>query len=173
MEIEKIPVKIDYDFTRMVGNFCELKKTTIRVVDIRTSTKIIYGYIRVFQNKIDIGINENLNYCWTRFVTCKELSHILLGNNGNGRTTNPKILINGLYEKLVFGNKTELDHEHFAVFCAAEIMMPYIISQPMLKNNTITSIDIAKKFMLPLYIVQVYRNPTFLEEREKIYSSLK
>ena len=133
---------------------------------------MISGYIRRYTNKIDIGVRENLNTCWTRFVTCKELSHILMGHNGDGVTTNPRELISGLYSALLFGKSDELDHEHLAQICAAELMMPYEISQSLLEDKFTTSPDIAHKFKIPLSIVQAYRNNSILQERKNIYTNL-
>ena len=172
MDIDKIPIEIDYNFVKDIGNFCKLKKTVIRIVDIETSERRLFGYIRIYKHKIDIGINNDLNRCWTRFVTCKELSHILLSDDKNGYTKDPKNLIDGLYLKLFLDGGGDLTHEHLATVCATEILMPYQLSQPMLKDSYITSIDIAQKFMIPLYIVHIYRKEEFMKMREEIYSSL-
>ena len=172
INFSNIPLPIDNTLVLSIGKYIHLKDTTVRIKDIRTSTRILYGYLRFYSNKIDIGVNDNLNNCWNRFVTCKELSHLLLGTQNNGITKDPKVLINGLYMKLAFGSSDDLDHEHLAVLCASELMMPFQKSQLLLKDKNITSIEIAKKFLLPLYIVQVYRDQNFLENRQDIYNSL-
>lgn len=173
LDIHDTPIQIDDNFVIKVAKHLTLTGVKIRVVDVRTVNKILFGYIRVYENKVDIGVKENLNPCWTRFVTCKEISHLLIGNNGNGVTNDPKMLINGFYSKLLRGNDDAMDHEHLAMLCAAEIMMPYEISQPLLKDKDTTSIAIAQKFKIPLFIVQVYRGEDMISWRDEKYARLQ
>jgi len=174
MEIDNIPIPIDNSFVELIVKHLGLSGKRIRVVDISSANKVLYGYFRNSGNEIEIGITESLNSCWTRYVTCKELSHILLGHKGGGVTGDPRKLVSGLYSNYLFGTDEALDHENLANICAAEIMMPYEISQPLLENKKeITPIDIAQKFKIPLAIVQVYRNENTLSTRKEIYESLK
>jgi hypothetical protein len=173
LDINQKPFPIESDLIVAIAKHVNLQKgTTIKVVDIRNSSKIIYGYIRHYKHKIDIGVLESLNHCWTRYVTCKEISHILLGSNGDGVTGDPRDIINGFYEKMLCGQNAAYDHEHLAMICAAEIMMPYEVSQSLLEDDIITSIDIALQFKIPLALVKIYKNKKFLETRKEIYTNL-
>lgn len=174
MEIDNTPIQIDASFVQLIIKHLKLSGKRIRVVDISSANKVLYGYFRNRGSEIEIGIVESLNSCWTRYVTCKELSHILLGYKGEGVTGDPRKLVSGLYSSYLFGSDEALDHENLANICAAEIMMPYEISQTLLENKKeITAIDIAHKFKIPLAIVQVYRNDELLATRKELYESLK
>lgn len=172
MEIDKNPIPIDESFVRYIGKHLSLKDIEITVMDISTSSKLISGYIQRLDNQIKIGVRENLNPCWTRFVTCKELSHILMGHNGDGITTNPKELINGLYSQMLFGKSDQLDHEYLAQICAIELMMPYEISQALLEDDVILATEIAQKFKVPLGFMQSYKDKDVLKMRRSVYDSL-
>lgn len=173
MEIHNTPIPIDNSFVTLIIEHLNLSGKRIRVFDISSANKVLYGYFRNRGIEIEIGITENLNPCWTRYVTCKELSHILLGHKGEGITGDPRRLVSGLYTNYLFGTDEALDHENLANICAAEIMMPYEISQPMFEADNANPIEIAQKFKIPLAIVQVYRNKELLETRRSIYESLK
>lgn len=173
MNIHKIPIPIDDSLIYLIGKHLKLKDIEITVTDISTSSKLISGYIQKLETEIKIGVRENLNPCWTRFVTCKELSHILMGHNGAGVTTNPKELINGLYSQILFGASDQLDHEFLAQICALEIMMPYEVSQPLFEDTVILATEIAQKFKVPLGFVQSYKEETVFKNRRMLYEALK
>jgi Zn-dependent peptidase ImmA (M78 family) len=144
----------------------------IRVVPIDTSNKLILGKLRHFKEGVQIGINEPaLNKCWKRFVIVKELSHLLMSKNNEGITQDIEDLVNGLFQ-MSFGLSDDIDHEHLALLMASEYLMPYRISQDLLKDSSLSSLDIAKQFSVPEVVVKGYRSLEHIEERDEAYKDM-
>ena len=161
------------DLLREVGGYLNFSSGKyIRVVPIDTSNKLILGKLRHFREGVQIGINEPaLNNCWKRFVIVKELSHLLMSKSNEGITQDIEELVNGLFQ-MSFGLSDDIDHEHLALLMASEYLMPYRISQSLLKDDNLSTLDIAKQFSVPEVVVKGYRSLEHIKERDEAYKDM-
>lgn len=146
----------------------------IKVVPVETSNRLILGYFRHFKHGAEIGINRDaLNDCWRRFVITKELSHLIMSKSGEGITQNMEDLVNGLFQ-MNFGLSDDIDHENLALLLASEYLMPYGISQPMLKTDPkeLPDLEIAKIFGVPEGVIKAYRKEDHLADRDEAYKDI-
>jgi hypothetical protein len=51
-------------------------------------SKLIYGRVRRYEKDgkkwAEIAVSDSLNTCWSRFIVCKELSHLFSANFSDG-----------------------------------------------------------------------------------------
>lgn len=165
------PMPADDKLIKEIGTYLGFSKgKRIRVVPIDTSNKLILGYLRHYIGNVDIAINDSaLNSCWKRFVITKELSHLIMSKNGEGVTSNIEELISNIMQ-LSFGVTDDIEHENFAIYMAIEYLMPYKISQDMLKDKDLSSLTIATRFGIPEVAVKAWRDKDHLEDRDKAYA---
>ncbi len=167
----KNPMPVDNTLIKEVAVYLNFPKgKRIRVVPIDTSNKLILGYLRHFKKDVDIAINDDaLNPCWKRFVIAKELSHLIMSKNGEGITSDIEELVSNIMQ-LSFGVTDDIEHEDFAIFMAIEYLMPYKISQDMLKDKSLSSYEIASRFGIPEVAVKTWRDEGNLKERDEAYT---
>jgi len=173
-DIEEIEyMLVDNSLLKNIGLYLNFPKNKfIKVIPIDTSNKLILGKLRHFKNGVQVGVNDfALNTCWKRFVIVKELSHLIMSKDNEGITQNIEILVNGLFQ-MSFGLSDDIDHEQLALFMASEYLMPYRISQDMIKNRDISTLSIAKKFGVPEVVVAGYRTPEHIKIRDKAYQDM-
>lgn len=85
----------------------------------------ILRYSNQDQSHARIILSKELNRCWSRFVLCKEASHIFLGNEGNstGTARDARQLISILLNESPIANP-DAEAEGDAYFAAVELLMP-------------------------------------------------
>jgi Zn-dependent peptidase ImmA (M78 family) len=166
------PMAVDRSLLKKASSYLKFPKNKhMRVVPIETSSRLILGKLRHFGMSVDIAINENaLNTCWTRFVIVKELAHLIMSKNGEGITGNMEQLVANILQSRISG-ADDIEHENFAIDFAIEYLMPYEISQPLLKDATKTDLEIAELFKLPEVAIQIWRESDNIKERDEAYNT--
>jgi len=156
-----------------IENAVKFKKIEeVHVYSLDYRKKHILGRFQKYEKNAEVWIDASLNTCWKRYVIAKELSHLIVDTKSTSFTTDiNKIVLWMIKDGMPADVNDALDSEHIAAQFAAELLLPYHSTQHLLKNNSITDIDIASKFKVPLRIVQVMRFKTdYLSKRDKAYN---
>ena len=119
---------------------------------------------------IDIDVINNLNECWKRFITTKELVHTILDKEESAYTFNIEELIDMLIENnpnITFDD--DIDSEYLAFFFALELLLPYCHNSYM-TNKGISEYRIAEEFMVPEKMINFIRSDWYQLLRNKSYN---
>ena len=114
-----------------------------------------------------IQISKNLNYCWTRFVLCKEMYHCILDKKIENRITSTdglltlsEYLSSELLEVVADENETFIPFatEKLAEICAIETLFPFELLRVHcddLDEGKITHRQLALRYRIPEDYVQI------------------
>lgn len=153
------------------AKFRGIKDIKVFRVDYRQN--FILGRFQMYGDKADILISVDENNCWSRYVAAKEMTHIIIDKTKESMTTDIDRTINWILKQGMDVNiHASLDSEHIAAQFAAELLVPYHISKPMLENQAMTSYQIAAYFGVPERIIDTFRDPGYLSLRDEAYKDL-
>lgn len=147
--------------------------SNIYIIEDERMDESIFGiYINKGSN-VYITINGNLNSCWRRFATLKELCSLYVDHNdvsgkmkkyqnyldsvGNAFTQKANLL-----KEDKFSDSTDMDSETFSILLATELMLPYnhrdLLKQQFLEfeNGQLKMNDIAKSLLIPEFILNLF-----------------
>lgn len=163
--------------------YTEIKK--IYILEDNKMDESIYGiYISRGEN-VYISINGNLNTCWRRFATLKELCSLYIGyGDKESRMSkytdyyeaikNAEAKKEHLLNQNNFDDKDDIDSENFAILLAMELMVPYKhrdeLRQYFIKyeQGILTMNDIAKLYLMPELILQMYYDKKIIDTNPQI-----
>lgn len=139
-----------------------------------------YGIYRKFKvngdtYRVKISVNSNRgNTCWERYVTTKELSHILMGDAAKTHTKDIVELISDLLNEADFVKsniKEIVETEYLSMILAMELLVPYCHNAFLIDKNN-TSLDIATIFSIPEKIIDFMKKESYQTLRKTMYSKL-
>lgn len=142
--------------------------TILAMVQMDKGMTAMYGGV---QNIAHIYFQKRLNYCWRRFVVCKEMYHCMLDRTVDERVSSIENL-NRLVELLghdttsVSGGFAPLKTEKQAELLALETLMPVeyrMKIQPEYSSGKIKAEGIAKAFRIPEAYVHFSMQPSYLK----------
>lgn len=123
----------------------------------------ISGWLERYPDHAVIYFSASLNSCWSRFVVCKELAHLLIDSEVKHFTKDPMLLVQELISKLP---STKFDHdmnsEHLAMMAAIEMLLPWGLRGEMDQMAAAKKSDyeIALKFRAPeAFVNLLLRSP--------------
>ena len=129
--------------------------------------KLILGRLHRYEQGgkkwADIVVAETLNACWTRFVSTKELAHLIIDKEDDDCTHDPVGLIRGLVDFFPTNIAADIKSERVATLAATELLMPWD-KKPLImgmiaegKNN----FQIALHFKVPEKVVEYWRSDVY------------
>jgi Zn-dependent peptidase ImmA (M78 family) len=158
--------------TEIVNYFQD--KIRIEVYSTQPQDDEVFGiYTRYNKDNyvlIVIDVINNLNECWKRFITTKELVHTILDKEESAYTCNIEELIDMLIENnpnVTFDD--DIDSEYLAFFFALELLLPYCHNSYM-TNKDILEYRIAEEFMVPEKMINFIRSDWYQLLRNKSYN---
>jgi hypothetical protein len=109
-----------------------------------------------------IFVAQSLNRCYSRFVRCKEMSHVLIDKDGTSMSTD----VRGHLAQMIvtnFSPDEDIRSEILAWFAAIEILIPWAHKKKILDmaGNGKVNIEIAQKYMVPKIVVDHWRHPRY------------
>jgi len=142
----------------------EQKNITDVSLDLKDRT-ILGAYLNLGASYVII-VGANLNFCWKRFVLCKELFHVLLDA--------PEYRRMNIYEHLEEVKTTfpllesrpgpSTVCEAMAEMAAMEFLFPYAARvEELEKNASPDYLAIAQKYKIPQVYVEEYMSPSYME----------
>jgi hypothetical protein len=133
---------------------------------------VLGAFILLEDGSVDICYVQGLNPCWKRFVTCKEVFHLVIN-----KVEYQNMDLVGLVEEVTIKfpdsaalpGSSPVKSEVLAQFAAMEFLFPFKqrvweLNGPN-KNNYG---NIAEKYKVPLQYVEVYLSPAYMEPLSKI-----
>lgn len=116
----------------------------------------LYGMYLRFEDKAEISISASLNTCWSRFVTCKELMHLVCDSSKKHYATDPLNQINSALSRHIPRSKEdELNSEDFAFYAACEFLYPWE-TRFKAEQAELTRYQMADKFKIPEKVIDLY-----------------
>lgn len=127
--------------------------------------------IRGFYVSADAGytivLHGEMNYCWTRFVLCKELFHVVLDNE-KYRSVDLYEHISALSAEFSVSTSDpplSLVSEALAEVAAMEFMFPYVEREQIAKT-AFNSLAVADKYKVPQFFVEKYLSEHMMKTLE-------
>ena len=136
----------------------KIKDFSVQIKKVQADNKLVYGTLLRFEKHAIIKFPENLNRCWSRFVTCKEMGHLLMDSAPSHQSTNPEALIQGL---IAGGTPTDASddvwNDLIGIYFALEVLLPWQIRGQLVERKKAgeTDLQIAKLTMCPEKYVNV------------------
>jgi Zn-dependent peptidase ImmA (M78 family) len=123
----------------------------------------ISGWLEREASSATIYFSASLNACWSRFVVCKELAHLLIDSEVKHFTKNPIALVQELISKLPTAKfDRDMNSEHLAMIAAVEMLLPWQL-RPEMKNMVKANksdYEIALQFRAPeAFVNLLLRSP--------------
>lgn len=143
----------------------------------KTSDMHKRGMFRLYKKKgvtrqsAVINFSNELNDCWRRFVTTKELIHLVISINPKTWT---HVTLDGVKE--VFDLKeialdSDIHLEDLAKLLALEILCPFIYNDEII-NSPLSSYQLAEQFMIPEKAIDRIRSKQYQKLRIEAYRDL-
>jgi Zn-dependent peptidase ImmA (M78 family) len=167
------PIKVDEVLVpavaaKMVGTTGKPYKIALKCHNWQATQ--LSAWLERFPDHADIYFSATENCCWSRFVVCKELAHLLIDTEAKHYTKNPVALVQELINKLP---TTKFDHdinsEHVALFAAIEMLLPWQFRAEMEAMFAAgrSDYEIAVQFRAPESIVNLLLKSPYSEISKK------
>jgi len=193
-KLENLIIKIDGIFDKYIADGgcstvpIDLEKIR-NIISKETKLEIIYqfrdwesrrvkGCLIRYEDRAIIQTLRNdkdLNECWTRFVRCKELCHLIL-DGAASYTDNPEQLVHELIEvKLVAESSPAAISETLAEFGAIELLFPMAIRgqfKEMVRNEGYPILEVAKILRIPVIYVEKAMSASYVENIDLVHRQL-
>jgi hypothetical protein len=137
----------------------------------KTPERIMRSILRRYKDHADIRLLDNLNTCWRRFAICKELAHLIMGDDQGQRAVDiPQQLEMALSITTHPRPGNTFTGEEFAWFVAMEMLLPKQDHGELMKRwgNGETSMEIARSYWVPKAIVDLFFETPFAATTTKI-----
>jgi len=140
---------------------------------LKWQARQLKGRLLRYADHAEIEVSHSLNLCWTRFVACKEMAHLLLDRDQSQYTQNPGALIDRLIQD-PWANDKDITSERAAVLAAMELLMPWCCRgqmEAMVKSGA-SHLQIATHFMVPERMVDRRLDPKMIDRLERAHEGL-
>lgn len=110
------------------------------------------GWLFRYPHHAEVFYSASLNTCWSRWVVCKELAHLLIDTEEKHFTKSPELLVQELINKLpAIQFDHEMNSEHLAGVAAIEMLLPWKYRPEMQKMmaDGKSDYEIARAFRAP------------------------
>lgn len=150
------------------------KRFRVEVICKGWEANQLSGALFRYTDHADIIFSNSLNTCWSRFVVCKELAHLLLDTESKHFTKNPVGLVQELISQfpgLTFDD--DIHSEHVAMAAAIEMLLPWEfrpVMEGMMKQK-LSDRQIAVAFRAPEKIVNLILRSPYGETSKKANSA--
>lgn len=175
-DLKMVPIKVDYLKPMMEERgFADRiiwEKYDFAVKNIAAQISFYQGALGVYAGAGDyarVQYSSSLNFCWERFVLCKEMYHCILDQNLQRRVTNLDDLLK-LAEYLVDDTISTLapfaphQTEQDAEILALETLFPLELRQfhePAYSNGEITDYQLALRYRIPQEFARLAMYPNY------------
>ncbi len=143
------------------------KTVELAELAISKNDSSVWGSYIALPDKYDICYVEDLNFCWKRFVICKEVFHVILEKEDY---KNMNLFEHIEQVTIVFPDNeshpsNSVACEWLAEIAAMEFMIPYDTRKKQIERygENINYRDIAERFKVPLVLVEKYFSEQVME----------
>jgi hypothetical protein len=124
------------------------------------------GIIRRYQKLAAISVCTELNQCWTRFVVCKELMHLLGDVDPVCFNSDAADQLTRMMSVGQFSASANVTSESFAFIAAVEYMLPRD-RRPKDCNGDTSFMKVAEQFKVPRVYVELAYTPLYKQMSEQ------
>lgn len=128
--------------------------------------------------QVDIHYNKSLNFCWTRFVICKEMCHSL--EDGGDEAVSTREDVDSLVDALLSPKQLRQSvsffppfiSENVAQFAALELLCPLPLRKKIVEyrsSTTLSDMQIATDFRIPVDYVDILFNKNYIDLVEEAF----
>ncbi len=119
----------------------------------------VWGMLRRYEHHSVIAYKRDLNICWTRYVVCKELAHLLIDTDHKHFTSDPIALAEALLAGIPNAVDAEIQSEYAAGYAAVELLIPWCLRRKFdaLVQEGLDDRAIAEIFKCPAIYVSLMR----------------
>jgi hypothetical protein len=132
----------------------------------KDSSPVLASCILLADGNIDVCYVQNLNHCWTRFVICKEIFHLVLDAE-EYRNMDLEAHIEEVTVKFPDASSVAsppVRAEMLAEMAAMEFLFPYAARLKELSgSNTNNKRAIAERYRVPAVLVERYMSPQYID----------
>lgn len=145
---------------------------TVYELEIAKDEGPVWGAYIAGDDFVHICVVQGLNYCWKRFVICKEVFHAILDAEEyrNMSISEHVDEVTVAFPDHESSPSAPVVAEALAEIAAMEFLIPY--KQRLLEmetcNGTINHLNIAEKYKVPRVLVEKYFSENFMESLKPI-----
>ena len=170
LDPERIPVSLD-DLIYIVE---EKYEVCISISHVDFEGEHLRGMLERANERVDIYIRESQTYSWKRFITAKEIGHIVI-DEPEDWAIDPVGTIGGVLLHSVLGSSKddeednappEVQSERLATVAAAELLFPHELratARAQLQDGEITMRRLALDFEIPDSVVSWILSDRYIE----------
>lgn len=140
----------------------EQKQVQILRFEMAAADEQVKGGYVAFDDRYDVYLLGDLNFCWERFVLCKELFHVILD-----KSEYRNMRIGELVEEFTSAFPADdirpgpaVTNELVAEICAMEFLFPYA-DRISLASRPHDSSEIAEQYKVPKVFVERYLSDAY------------
>lgn len=125
----------------------------------------IRGRLLRYKDIAYIEYNSELNTCWTRFVVCKELCHLILDSEED-YTKSPPSFVEELIGQITGEPRKDLASERMAEIAALELLFPHDLRRSFMKDfetGKYSLLDIATILRIPQQYAEICYHRRYID----------
>ncbi|MDN7805428.1 ImmA/IrrE family metallo-endopeptidase [Burkholderia gladioli] len=145
------------------------KNVLVKETNLPAEGEPIKGFYVAFDDRYEVVVLAGQNYCWKRFVLCKELFHVILDDDEYRSMELGNLVdeyINALPQPIAAN--PPVAHELVAEICAMEFLFPYAERLALSQAQT-DAADIAERYKVPRVYVERYLSQRYMDNLAQFY----
>jgi Zn-dependent peptidase ImmA (M78 family) len=155
------------DFKWIIETYLE-ETVNIVEIEIPAASSSIRGWIVTYEDRYEIVVLDEKNFCWKRFVTCKELFHVVLDqelfHNMDMAKQIEEIALDSMDVKPAASFNAF--SEALAEIATIEFMFPFADRVAVLENikdgDEIPAAELAERYKIPKVWVERVLSPSMM-----------
>jgi len=134
----------------------------------------IRGRLLRYRDRAYIEYSSELNTCWTRFVVCKELCHLIL-DSAEEYTKSPPSFVEQLLGQITGEPREDLVSERTAEIAALELLFPHDLRRSFMelfKNGRLSLLKIATILRIPQKYAEICYHRRYIDYMADVRSEM-
>ena len=161
------PLRSVDELTEICRTYLDKKIQIVKLEINKDESPVLGAAILLEGNHYDICHVQDLNYCWQRFVICKELFHVILDEE-KYRNMGISDHVDEVTVAFPDDNSTPsvpVMSEILAELAAMEYLFPYAerVQEVASKNGNLNSKAVAEKFKVPIVFIERYLSTSYMD----------
>lgn len=152
----------------------EQKKVEIRLLDLDANKEAVRGMYVAYDDRYEVVVLSGQNYCWQRFVLCKELFHVILDAD-EYRSVHVGELVDEFTNTFPLqepGHESRpgahVTNELVAEICAMEFLFPYA-DRVRIVSGDYDSSELAERYRVPRVFIEKYLSMDYLANLKEFH----
>lgn len=148
----------------------EGKEVNVLKSHLDAQKESVKGHYVAYDDHYDVVILSGLNYCWERFVLCKELFHVVIDSDEYRN-----VHIGELVEEYTVSWPADINpgpnvtNEMVAEICAMEFLFPYADRVGYISGSGYDSGAIAERYRVPKVFIERYLSAAYMANLKQFF----